>query len=166
MTANTDLPGIDRELIDRRTALKSIAGSAALAAGLCSRSAWAMTAPVVATAYGKVRGTTADGIHIFKGVRYGAPTGGANRFMPPRKPAPWTGIRDALHYGNSAPQTNPNAKGGAGALFAPVGGDEKHPESEDCLFLNVWTPGVNDARKAPGDGVAAWRRIPVRVRLG
>src|SRR5665213_2125064 len=119
MTPDADHFGDDRGCIDRRTALMGIAGSAALAAGLCSRRAWAMTAPVVATASGKVRGTTADGIHIFKGVRYGAPTGGANRFMPPRKPEPWTGIRDALHYGNSAPQTNPNAKSGTGALFAP-----------------------------------------------
>ena len=149
MTADTEIPGSDRDCIDRRTALKGLAGGAAWVAGLHSRGAWAMTAPVVATAYGKVRGTTADGIHIFKGVRYGAPTGGANRFMPPKKPEPWTGIRDALLYGNSAPQTNPNAKGGAGALFAPVGGDEKNPESEDCLFLNVWTPGVNDGGKRP-----------------
>ncbi len=149
MTADADLPGAHSGSMDRRTALVAIAGGAALAAGLRSRSAWALTAPVVATASGKVRGTTVEGIHSFKGVRYGAPTGGANRFMPPRKPEPWSGIRDALHYGNSAPQTNPNATAGAGALFAPVGGDAKMPESEDCLFLNVWTPGVNDGGKRP-----------------
>ena len=118
-------------------------------AALSSQRAWSNTAPVVETAYGKVRGATSDGIHIFKGVRYGAPTDGANRFMPPRRPEPWSGIRDALHYGNSAPQTNPNAKAGGGERFAPVGGDEKHAESEDCLFLNVWTPGLNNGGKRP-----------------
>ena len=136
--------------VDRRTALRGIASSAALMATASSHKAWATGTPIVETAYGKVRGVTEGDIHVFKGVRYGAPTDGANRFMPPRKPAPWTGIRDALHYGNSAPQTNPNAKpGGPGALFPPVGGDDKRPESEDCLFLNVWTPGLDDAGKRP-----------------
>jgi para-nitrobenzyl esterase len=142
-------PGVvECKSLGRRSALSYIAGGVVVAA-LSSRKAWSNTAPVVETAYGKVRGTTSDGIHIFKGVRYGAPTGGANRFMPPKKPARWGGTRDALRYGNSAPQTNPNAKASGGERFAPVGGDEQHPESEDCLFLNVWTPGLNDRGKRP-----------------
>lgn len=140
--------------IDRRSALSRMAGGAAFLtsatiAGLSSHRALAAGDAVADTAFGKIRGATSNGIHIFKGVRYGAPTGGANRFMPPKNPEPWAGIRDALHYGNSAPQTNPNAKGGGGELFAPVGGDEKTAESEDCLFLNVWTPGLNDGGKRP-----------------
>ena len=143
------VPGVaECKSLGRRTALGYIAGGVVVAA-LSDRRAWSNTAPVVETAYGKVRGTTSDGIHIFKGVRYGAPTGGANRFMPPKKPAPWAGTRDALRYGNSAPQTNPNAKASGAERFAPVGGDERPPESEDCLFLNVWTPGVNDGAKRP-----------------
>src|SRR5579863_9218911 len=84
------------------------------------------------TAYGQVRGTEADGIKVFKGIPYGASTAGKNRFMPPVNPARWTGVRDALQYGPSAPQS---------ATLAGQG--------EDCLVLNVWTPAIKDGRKRP-----------------
>jgi para-nitrobenzyl esterase len=84
------------------------------------------------TSFGKVRGTEIEGIRIFKGVPYGASTAGKNRFMPPVDPAPWTGVRDALQYGLTAPQT------------AAMKG-----EGEDCLVLNVWTPALKDGRKRP-----------------
>ena len=136
--------------LNRRTALRGIVGSAALMASMplvgCTK---ASAEPIAETAYGKVKGTSVNGIYTFKGIRYGAPTGGENRFMPPKEPAPWTGVLDALEYGNSAPQTNPNATGGGEGLFPPVGGEPKRTESEDCLFLNVWTPGLNDGGKRP-----------------
>ena len=62
---------------------------------------------IVETANGKVRGRSIAGIHSFLGLRYGASTEGRNRFMPPEKPQPWTGVQDAFSYGNSAPQSNP-----------------------------------------------------------
>ena len=69
-----------------------------------------MTNYVVAeTAFGKIRGVDNNGIKIFKGIPYGASTAGANRFMPPAEPADWSGVRDALAYGHSAPQGDPDA---------------------------------------------------------
>jgi para-nitrobenzyl esterase len=59
----------------------------------------------VETVSGRVRGIANTGIKIFRGIPYGADTSGRNRFMPPRKPAAWTGIRHCLGYGPISPQT-------------------------------------------------------------
>jgi para-nitrobenzyl esterase len=101
---------------------------------------------VVETSAGKIRGFTRNGIHTFLGVPYGDSTEGAARFMPPAKPAPWTGVRSTLAWGPVCPQTAP----GPGSdeelfLFAP---DDGRP-GEDCLRLNVWTPALKDGRKRP-----------------
>ena len=90
------------------------------------------------------------GINIFKGVPYGASTAGKNRFMPPAKPAPWSGVRDALHYGASAPQTVPGPPSVLAGMEFLVSAENPRDvgESEDCLVLNVWTPAL-DGRKRP-----------------
>jgi para-nitrobenzyl esterase len=103
---------------------------------------------IAETNLGKIRGIDDSGIKIFKGIPYGASTAGTNRFMPPADPGKWTGVRDALEYGHSAPQRDPAAPlTGAGSLT--VSGSNLPPEGEDCLVLNVWTPAVNDGRKRP-----------------
>jgi para-nitrobenzyl esterase len=105
------------------------------------------TSVVAKTAYGQVKGVEVGGIKVFKGVPYGASTAGRNRFMPPVAPASWTGVREAVAYGPSAPQREPNAARTTSALS--VSGANLPPESEDCLVLNVWTPALSDGRKRP-----------------
>jgi para-nitrobenzyl esterase len=97
------------------------------------------------TAFGKIRGVDADGIKIFKGVPYGANTTGPNRFMPPKNPDKWTGVRDALEFGPSAPQTEPGTRRTTSDLA--VAGAGLTNEGENCLVLNVWTPAVNSGRR-------------------
>ncbi len=105
--------------------------------------------PVVETSNGKVRGYVSNGIHTLRGLRYGAPTGGLNRFRPPATPEPWNGVMETVIAlgGNIAPQVVPT--------FDPPNSwstdlTPSHPPmSEDCLFLNLFTPGVNDGAKRP-----------------
>jgi para-nitrobenzyl esterase len=97
----------------------------------------------VETTLGKVRGRLHTGIHAFKGIPYGASTAGTKRFMAPAKAAPWTGVRDAVRYGHQSPQNMRFTE-----VLAPQA-DPAEGFDEDCLNLNVWTPGVNDGRKRP-----------------
>lgn len=94
----------------------------------------------VGTATGTVRGVIEGGIRIFRGIPYGAPTSGANRFRPPQPPEPWSGERDCISYGETAPQTFTRlALGGTKGNRPPLG--------EDCLRLNVWTPACDGAKR-------------------
>lgn len=100
---------------------------------------------VVETTYGKVQGISNAGIKIFKGIPYGASTAGKNRYMPPEKPTPWTGVREALAHGQISPQLPADLRRDY-AMFIQW---DLQPGGmgEDCLVLNVWTPGVRDGKK-------------------
>lgn len=90
---------------------------------------------VVETAQGKVSGRRRAGVSVFKGMRYGADSGGLNRFRPPQPVEPWTGVQEAVAYGDQSPQMR--------GMLA-----DKGPMSEDCLRVNVWTP-ASDAAARP-----------------
>ena len=116
--------------------------------------------PIVQTTAGQVRGLSLTGIQVFKGVPYGAPTGGKNRFRA-AKPAPaWQAIRDCKEYGPTAPQgqyhfgsidtaktaqADPIRASLAQALMGVSG--KPHPASEDCLVLNVFTPATDRTKR-------------------
>jgi len=132
----------------RRDFLKR-ASVLAAATGLGVNRAWAADPGFVTadTGAGRIRGVEIRGIKTFKGIPYGASTAGRNRFMPPADVPRWTGVRDALEWGHSAPQREPGARGSTSALAVAAAG--LPAEGEDCLVLNVWTPGLNDGRRRP-----------------
>jgi para-nitrobenzyl esterase len=118
------------------------AGLASPALGL-SRTAAPPPNITVETHRGKVRGTFDDGIKVFKGIPYAAATDGLNRFRPPKPAKSWPDVRDAIAYGPMCPQV-----GRERASYAASWTYDKD-SSEDCLVLNVWTPGLHDQRRRP-----------------
>ncbi len=104
---------------------------------------WPLPPPVTE----KCRGFLLRGIYNFRGIPYGADTGGKNRFMPPQPPEPWEGILPAVWWGNSAPQNMDNRYGNAWASF--VDHWNYDDVSEDCLRLNIWTPALDDGGLRP-----------------
>ena len=105
------------------------AGATAATAGTRAVAAGSGGAPIATTGDGAVRGVAAGSINEFLGIPYAAPPTGHLRWRPPQPPAEWQGVRDATQFGPSCPQP---AKGNA--TFPPG------PISEDCLYLNVYTP--------------------------
>jgi len=131
---------------DRRTFIGAGAAATALALGgvplkiLGQDRRLATTGGTVKTRSGSVRGLLKDGVQQFWCVPYGAPTGGANRFMPPQKPASWSGVKDLFEITFGAPLA-PGAEEPSPVVTAL---NRKGPESEDCLSVNVFTPGLDN----------------------
>lgn len=126
----------DRRRLNRRTVIKgavAVAGTLALPLGSLAGE----SAPEATTAYGRIRGYNDGPVKVFKGVPYGAPTGGENRWLPPKAPLAWTGVRDTTAPGAMAPQDRHGAP-----LPEEQAMSQTDPQSEDCLNLNVTTPAV------------------------
>src|SRR5262245_44734496 len=122
--------------LSRRAVLQQVAvGAGAIAAMGSLRAARAYAGGpkyvVAKMRAGRVRGVINAGVNVFKGVPYGADTA-RYRFRPAPPPDEWRRVRDALEYGPACPQLK----------------SSEHA-SEDCLRLNVWTPGLRDGAKRP-----------------
>lgn len=124
----------------RASALASLAAgiSAALPAGAVAGSlagsgagSGGQASPIARVRSGRIAGQTEQGTHVFRGIPYGADTA-PRRFQSALQEVPWRGVREALHYGPATPQ-----------------GSAEGPGSEDCLYLNVWTPALRDGGKRP-----------------
>ncbi len=100
--------------------------------------------PIMRIGDGLIRGASAAGVNSFLGLPYAAPPTGNLRWRPPQPASSWSGVRDATQFGPSCPQAQVNNP------FLPPG-----PISEDCLYLNVYTP---TSRSSSGGGrpVLVW----------
>ena len=108
---------------------------------------WAITAigisaqenVIVKTSYGQLNGIDCSGVKVFKGVPFAEPPVGELRWKAPQPVKAWRGVRDALDFGPNPMQEN---------LFGDMmfGTDKT---SEDCLYLNIWTPTKNFDENLP-----------------
>jgi para-nitrobenzyl esterase len=139
---------------DRRTVLRysGIAAASMMLGG--ERLAFGEDAPVATTLAGKVSGRVENGINVFRGIPYGEDTK-KTRFKAPLPVVPWSGVKECVEWSTRAPQMV-GERGGRGA--AANGEPErtgfhlppdKGEQSEDCLHVNVWTPGLLDGKKRP-----------------
>ena len=99
----------------------------------------------VETQYGRVSGARTDDLNVFLGIPFAAPPTGERRWQPPAAPEPWTGVLEATEWPGQSWQQIMEGMGPLGFAFNARAASNRN---EDCLYLNVWTPGL-DARKRP-----------------
>ncbi len=114
--------------------LTLLVGAGAAGTGLLAGMA---AAPAVKTEGGMLQGTVEDGLSVYRGVPYAAPPVGDLRWKAPQPAATWQGVRVADQYGAPCIQSNRALEN------QPI----KH--SEDCLYLNVWTPAKGPTDRLP-----------------
>ena len=95
---------------------------------------------IVETRYGNVQGSQQGSISVWKGIPFAQPPTGKLRFPAPQPPRPWTGVREATTFRPMAPQVLEMGASMVGAIGAERA-VEMRPMSEDCLSLNIWSPG-------------------------
>ncbi len=98
-----------------------------------------MSSFIVETSYGKVEGREDGPVQVWRGIPYAQPPIGVLRFLPPQPLARWEGVRDATKFGPIAAQ-HPSR-------MDRLTGRTQVPSSEDCLYLNVWSPAADAARR-------------------
>jgi para-nitrobenzyl esterase len=124
------------------------------------------------TPSGRLRGSTSEGLTIFRGIPYAQPPVGEWRFRGPRDVEPWDGVRDALQFGPVPHQLRISR----GLLIPDSAIELNGPEDEDCLFLNVYTPATTGRRPVlmyihggnfvEGAGSQAWTEPSALARRG
>lgn len=152
--------------LDRRAMLRYSGMAAAGFALPVERLAWGeedATNPVAKTTAGRVSGVVENGINVFRGVPYGGDTA-KTRFRPPVPPEKWSGVKECVSFTTMAPQqvggrltvggaVRGSAAAGVSAVprtsasGVPGAVRDRGVQSEDCLHLNVWTPGLRDGKK-------------------
>src|SRR5260221_11597830 len=96
---------------------------------------------IVETQYGKVQGYKQGAISVWKGIPFAQPPTGELRFRAPKPPEPWMGVRETTAFSPMAPQVPTMGASMVGAIGAERAVDQR-PMSEDCLYLNIWSPGA------------------------
>ena len=110
-----------------------------IACVLCAVAGYAQQGPLATTQYGVLEGVCESGVNVFKGVPFAAPPVGENRWRAPQPLQSWQGVRSAKKFGNDPMQGNP---------FGDMGFDAEK-KSEDCLYLNIWTPSKTLTDRLP-----------------
>jgi para-nitrobenzyl esterase len=107
---------------------------------VCASAAFAQTSRPVRTQAGLVQGTVVDGVRVYKGVPFAAPPVGDLRWAPPQPPKAWKGVKKTVAYAPACMQH---------VIVERDLGLDPTPVSEDCLYLNVWTPAKSSSARLP-----------------